>query len=100
MKYLPLICVICAGLLLLAIARLPIGYYTFLRIAVTIGSIAVIHSEFKNGINLWVILFCIIAIVFNPLNPVYLHSKATWIPIDIVAAIIFTAKSLMTKENK
>lgn len=89
MKY--LLC-ICAGLLLLAIANLPIGYYTFLRIIVTIGAIVVIIGEFEKGLSIWIILFGIIAILFNPIIPVYLYNKAIWIPIDIATAIIFGMK--------
>ena len=90
MKILGLICV---AFLLLALVDLPIGYYTFLRIIVTIGAIAIIVKEFENGINFWVIAFGIIAIVFNPLIPVYLGDKGAWMPIDIITAILFGIKS-------
>ena len=89
----------CATLLLLGIANLPIGYYTFLRIVVTIGSVAVVVTEFENGINFWVIIFGLVAILFNPLIPVYLGEKEVWIPIDLIAAILFGVKSFTTKSN-
>jgi hypothetical protein len=88
---------ICAAFLLLALIDLPIGYYTFLRIVVTIGAIAVVVTEFENGFNFWVITFGIIAIVFNPLIPIYLNDKDTWMPVDIVAAILFLIKSFTNK---
>jgi hypothetical protein len=91
---------ICSGLLLLALADLPIGYYTFLRIVVTIGAIAVVISEFENGINFWVVVFGLIAILFNPLIPVYLNDKDIWTPIDIIVAIIFGIKSFITKKSQ
>jgi hypothetical protein len=88
---------ICTGLLFIALADLPIGYYTFLRIVVTIGAVSVIVTEFENGINFWIIVFGIIAIVFNPLIPVYLNNKDIWMPIDILAAILFLIKSFTNK---
>ncbi len=91
---------ICAAFLLMALIDLPIGYYTFLRIIVTIGAIAVIVTEFENGFNFWVVTFCIIAILFNPLIPIYLNDKEAWMPIDIIAAILFIIKSLTIKSNK
>jgi len=99
MKYLLIICTI---LLFLALADLPIGYYTFLRITVTIGAVAVVISEFENGFNFWVIAFGILVILFNPLNPVYLNDKDVWIPIDIIAGTIFLTKSITykTKTNE
>lgn len=91
---------ICTGLLLLALVDLPIGYYTLLRIVVTIGAGAVLITEFENGINFWVIVFGLIAILFNPLIPVYLGDKEAWMPIDLIAAILFGVKSFTTKSNK
>ena len=90
---------ICAALLLLALINLPMGYYTFLRIVVTIGAIVVIMKELENGFNFWVITFGLAAILFNPLIPVYLNNKDAWMPIDIIAAILFIMKS-MTQDAK
>ncbi len=94
MKYLYLVC---AGLLFLALANLPIGYYTFLRIIVSIGAIVVVVEEWKNGYNFWVISFGIIAVVFNPLIPIYLYKKDSWVIIDAVVAVLFLIKSLTQK---
>ncbi len=91
---------ICAGLLLLAIADMPIGYYTFLRIVVTIGAVAVVVYEFENGFNFWLFAFGFIAIFFNPLVPVYLNDKDMWMPIDFAAAILFGIKSFSIKKNE
>ncbi|MGL5912800.1 MAG: DUF6804 family protein [Bacteroidales bacterium] len=89
----------CAGLLLLSIADLPIGYYTFLRIVVTIASIVVIVAELKNGLTFWIMAFGVMAILFNPLMPFYFNDKSVWIPIDIISAIIFLIKSFTLKQK-
>lgn len=86
---------ICSVLLLLALADLPIGYYTLLRIVVAIGAVAVIVREYEDKINLWILIFGLIAIIFNPLIPVYLTDKSAWVPIDIIAAILFGVKSFI-----
>ena len=91
---------LCAALLFLGLADLPIGYYTLLRIVVTICSVAVVVTEYENGLNFWVITFGLIAIVFNPLIPIYLNDKSAWMPIDIIAGILFIIKSLTIKTNK
>ena len=87
------ILLIVAIALLLALAPLPIGYYTFLRILVTISSIFIIAKELKIGFTIWSIFFGITAIIFNPIIPIYLYQKSLWIPIDIVAALIFLSYS-------
>lgn len=79
--------IICALVLFVAVLKLPIEYYTFLRIVVFIGAILVITALSKKII--WVILFGIITILFNPIIPVYLYFKSYWIPIDIVVGILF-----------
>jgi len=91
---------ICAGVLLLGVANLPIGYYTLLRIIVTIGSVSVIVTEFRKGLNFWNIAFGLIAIVFNPIIPIYLNDKSVWMFIDIFSGIIFIVKSFTLKQKK
>lgn len=88
------ISLICAVFLLLALLNLPMAYYTFLRIIVTIGAIAIVVKELGTGFNFWVISFAVVAILFNPLIPIYLNDKEAWMPIDIIAAILFIVKSL------
>jgi hypothetical protein len=83
---------ICAILLLLALADLPIGYFTLLRIVVTIGAVAIVVTEFEKGINFWVIVFGLIGILFNPFFPVYLGDKSTWMSIDLLTALLFGIK--------
>lgn len=90
---------ICAALLIIGMADLPIGYYTLLRIVVTIGAVAVVVTEFENGINFWVITFGLIAILFNPLIPIYLNDKSAWMPIDIIGGIFFAIKSFTLKQK-
>jgi hypothetical protein len=87
----------CGGCLLLAIMDLPIGYYTFLRILVSIGAIALIVTEYNQGITTWIVLFGIIAILFNPILPVHLYDKGIWISIDLVCGLIFIVKGLKLK---
>jgi len=79
--------------LLLAMADMPMGFYTLLRILVFIGSIVVMAQEYQNGLNFWMIAFILIGIIFNPLIPVYLHDKDTWMIIDLIAAVIFGIKA-------
>lgn len=88
----------CAAFLVLAIFRFPIGYYTFLRIAITLGAILILLDELKREFNLWVLLFGGVAILFNPILPIYLYKKSLWIPIDIGSAILFVSHTLKNKK--
>lgn len=90
---------ICACLLFLALVNLPIGYYTMLRIVVTIGATAIVIKEFEDGLNIWVIVFGLIAILFNPILPIYFHNKAIWTPIDLVSGILFIVKLFINNKK-
>ena len=71
-----------------AIAEWPYGYYTFLRWITCITSILVAFQAFEKNIDWAKVVFIVIAILFNPLAPIYL-SRSIWIPLDIVTAIFF-----------
>ena len=88
---------ICSGLLLLGLANLPIEFYTFLRIIITIGSVAVILTEHEKGLSIWVISFGLTAILFNPIIPIHLNNKDIWMPIDLMASILFLVKAFVLK---
>ena len=78
-----------AAMLIVAIFKLPIGYYTFLRICVTGICAYFLHEEYKatgGRLEFLVIIFAVLAILFNPFIPIHLE-KGTWIFIDIGAAI-------------
>ncbi len=80
---------ICAVIALIACFDMPIGYYTFLRMAITIGAILVLFKEVQKDVNLFGITFICLAILFNPIIPIYLYKKSIWMSIDISTGFIF-----------
>jgi hypothetical protein len=86
-----------ALLLLLALGDLPYGYYTFLRWAVCIAAVVVAWTAWKSAFEWATWPFVAIAIVFNPLVPIYLQRSA-WQPIDVICSIAFAlAIPLLTR---
>jgi len=71
-----------------AIAEWPYGYYTLLRWITCIASILIAFQAFEKNIDWAKVVFIVIAILFNPLAPIYL-SRSTWIPLDVITAIFF-----------
>lgn len=91
---------ITAILSLIGCFPLPIGYYTFLRIVICISCIVIIVHDKDRGVNITNILWAVVAVLFNPIFPVYLHEKAIWIVLDIIAAILFGVKTYqLTRKN-
>ena len=79
---------IIALILAIAVLPMPYGYYTIVRLATTLVSVIYcIQYLSKDKVNT-VYLFGFIAILFNPLIPIYLE-KEIWVFIDIIAAGLF-----------
>ena len=94
MKLLYIAVCIILGIALLSISG---GFYTLVSIIVTIGAVAATIQNSSNGINIWSIIYGGMAILFNPLVPVYLHDKGAWIMIDIIAIILFIIQIVRNK---
>lgn len=90
------------SLLLIGLADLPTGYYTLVRIVVCLVSCFSCYLSYKSDgkIGVVTVVYAFLALLFNPIIPIYLNDKDTWAVIDIVAAILltiryFTAKKLL-----
>ena len=87
---------------LLVIAVLPIkqyGYFILLRWVVCSSAIYVGYFAYKAKRYQWVWLMGIIAILFNPIEPIHFN-KGIWQVIDLIVAGIFLFSILKSKEDK
>jgi hypothetical protein len=77
-------------LLLLAIPTgiWPYGYYIFLRWVITAIALFIAWIAYDLKKNFWIWLMIGIAILFNPIAPIYL-SKETWQVINFIIAALF-----------
>jgi hypothetical protein len=84
-----------AFLMFLAIFDLPYSYYEFLRPAVFIGSLLLIFliSKQNSKLSLLIMLISIIALIFNPIIPIY-SNRGFWLPINIFSGTFFSYLSI------
>lgn len=77
-------------LIIAPLIKFPYGFYVFLRLVITFTSGLIIYHSYKNTneVNLTVVIFSLILILFNPFVPIYL-SREIWLPIDFIAASIY-----------
>ena len=75
-----------AALLAVAVLPLPYGYYQLLRLVATVVFAGAAFVAFRRGHAGHGFGFAVLALLFNPVLPVYL-SKALWAPIDLAAAL-------------
>lgn len=75
--------------LAIGILPLPIGYYTLSRLVVCASAIYFAYNFYKknNQTNLWIFVF--IAVLYNPIIPVYLYKKVIWIVVNIITIYLF-----------
>ena len=73
----------------IACFNLPIGFYTLLRIVVTLGALSVLFKEFQKDVNLLGIAFIGVAVFFNPIIPIHLYEKPYCIPVDFITGCLF-----------
>jgi len=77
--------------LLLTFFDWPYSFYSILRIVVTIVAVyyAYYLYEVLKRTDFWFWALVGIAILFNPIFPIYLYDKTAWGIIDIIVAIFF-----------
>lgn len=90
-----------AGFLFVALlSGLPYGYFTLMRFVVCAVGIYLAYKIYKeNKESLWVWAFGFIAILFNPIIPIYLK-RAQWEIIDLIIGIFFIASIFLVKIKK
>jgi len=94
------LCLISGILLLLGIpAGWPYSYYVLLRWIILISSAIVAFGFFNSKLQAWALIFGAVAILFNPLIPIYM-SKQTWIIFDFIGACLFFIAGFSFKQNK
>lgn len=78
------------GVLMLSFFHLPIWYYTISRIIITIsaGYLAYLEYQKNKSTSRFVIIFCIIAFMFNPILKIHFY-RSQWAYIDIVSLIVY-----------
>lgn len=87
----------CALCCFIGIFRLPIEYYAFLRILISIGALLVLYNTLSFKQHYLSIIFLVILILFNPVFPIYLYRKSLWIPIDTITGILFLLINFLEK---
>ena len=75
-------------MLLIALAPLPYLYYTLLRGVVCGSSAYISWTTAKMKATGWTAAFVAVALLFNPIMPVYL-GREIWAFVDVGVAVIY-----------
>ena len=72
---------------LLAVLPFPTGFYFVTRIVLCFILLYIIYESYKDRSKFWVFLAPLV-LLYNPIIPVYLHSKVLWVVINIITAVM------------
>ena len=79
--------------MIIGIFPMPIGYYTLLRLVVFVSALYFCFKIYENNkkvsgnSELW--FFGLVALLYNPILPVYLYIKLIWTIINIFTIYLF-----------
>jgi len=91
---------VAGAMLLIGIADLPYGYYTFLRIVVFVVSLYSVYQIKDSEKNVWILLYVGLAILFNPIIPIHLYDKEIWMVIDGLAGVFMFVGGFQLQDIK
>jgi hypothetical protein len=78
--------IILAVLLLLCLAKMPYGYYQFVRFGALVGFILLAINAYEKGLTNYMIVYIGIALLFQPFIKIAL-GRELWNIVDVVVAI-------------
>jgi len=91
---------ITASLLVVGALPMPYGYYMLLRIAATLVFTWSAFIAYERSYKWLPWVYAILAILFNPIMPVYFQ-KELWVIIDILAAaLLFLTQRHLVDDDK
>lgn len=91
--------IIAAGALFLALRRWPYGYYTLLRWSVCIIAAYGAFRFLDVGRKPWAWIFVGLAVLFNPIAPIY-FARNTWNLFDVLTAIILLLSVVAARSGR
>lgn len=87
-------------MLILAIPAIwPYGYFQLLRWVVAIVAVYNAYLAYESKNNKWVLIMGAIAVLFNPIAPIFLQ-KETWVILDLIVGVFFVLSMFLIRTKK
>jgi hypothetical protein len=83
-------------MLVVALAPMPYGYYTLLRVVVCAAAIHGALLARTRALGNWAWTLLVLAALFNPVWPVHL-GRSVWFAVDAVSAVLFAVFAWLTR---
>jgi hypothetical protein len=78
-----------SAMLVIALARLPYGYYTLTRIVVCAACalLCFVEATWNARGRYWLYPLAAVAVLYNPLVPIH-FSRHVWVPINLLTMVV------------
>ena len=97
MKIMKTVKIILAAMLFLCLAKMPYGYFQFVRFAVFLGSCLLAYNSYEKCLTNNMIIFIGLALLFQPFLKIAL-GRELWNIVDVAVAAILIG-SIFYKEK-
>lgn len=77
-------CTLAVGLGLL---DMPFGFYTLLRVVLCLASAVGFVAARRRGDYLWLWVYGVLVVLYNPVFPVHLGAKSLWIGVNLLTLL-------------
>ena len=84
--------------LVLSFGNWPYAFYQTLRWVVCLFTGYLAYTSYRSKRMVWVAIFTITAILFNPIAPFYME-RSTWQLIDLTVLVLLIASLFAKKKN-
>ena len=93
--------VVLAALLLLCLAKMPYGYYTFVRFVsfIVFGILAFTTYERDNKWSVQILLYIALALLFQPFNKLPL-GRTIWNIVDVIVGVGLVVSLFLKNMNR
>ena len=71
---------------------MPYGYYNLSRLVVCGCAIYFAYQLFQKEEKTFVWVFGFLAVLYNPIIPIYLYDKEIWMVINVITGILFFSR--------
>jgi hypothetical protein len=86
-------------LLFLCLADFPYGYYQFVRFAATVGFGILAYLANEKGNKTEVVIYIILAVLFQPLLKIHL-GRTLWNIVDVIVGIGLVVSIFIPNKNR
>lgn len=84
---------VAAVLLVVALLPWPYEYYTALRVIVAVASVVLAVAAFRAKQTGWALAAIAVAVLFNPILPIWLD-RGIWAILDVASAVLLAVAAL------